>query len=149
MLLRRKAALAAAEANLLAAQAQRDAAQLAVDRTVLAVPFDGTIATINNDVGETVGGGVPLMLVSDNSEWMVETTDLTELQIVDVEVGKTATIRFDALPESSIESEVIRISPQSSLNRGDVTYRVVLSIPNGLDALPVRSGMTAFVEIDK
>ena len=142
-----EAALAQAETAVWQAQAAVDAAQDALDRMSLTAPFAGTIATLDLELGEVAAPGAPVGIIADFSAWLVETTDLTELDIVAVKVGLPVEVQVDALPNDTVAGVVEDISAVSSLTRGDVTYAVTIRLEDATD-LPLRWGMTTFVDVD-
>jgi HlyD family secretion protein len=142
-----EAVVTQAEAGVLQAQAAVDAASAALDKLVLKAPFAGVIADLGVEVGETVAPGVPVLTLADLSIWSVETTDLTERDVVAIAVGQQAQIRVDALPEQTITGTVSRIADVAALTRGDVTYAVTIQL-DAAATLPLRWGMTAFVDIE-
>ena len=142
-----EAAVAQAETAVLQAGAARDAAQDALDRMTLTAPFAGTIATLDLELGEVVAPGVPVGTIADFSGWLVETTDLTELDIVAVKVGLPVNVQVDALPDEVLAGTVEDIAAISSLTRGDVTYAVTIRLED-VSELPLRWGMTTFVDVD-
>jgi len=136
--------VALAQARLENAQAQLDAAEAALDDLELRAPFDGTIADLNIHSGEWVSPGQPVLLLADLSHLRVETTDLNEIDVAQIQIGDRATVTFDALPEVVVEGTVTRIALKDSEGSG-VNYPVVIE----LDETPagLRWGMTAFVDI--
>jgi multidrug resistance efflux pump len=142
-----EAAVAQAETAVAQAQASVDAAQDVLDRMTLTAPFAGTIASLNLELGEVAAPGVPVGIIADFAGWQVETTDLTELDIVAVKVGLPVDVQVDALPDEVVEGTVEDISAVSSLTRGDVTYAVTIRLDDVSD-LPLRWGMTTFVDVD-
>jgi multidrug efflux pump subunit AcrA (membrane-fusion protein) len=131
-----------AEAQLAAAEAAL--AELEVDLTLQA-PFAGTVAELYIHSSEWVTPGQPLMLLADLGRLHIETTDLNEIDVAQVQVGDTATITFDALPELSLQGTVTHIAPKAATGAG-VNYTVELELPDIPDEL--RWGMTAFVDIE-
>lgn len=75
------------------------------------------------------------------------TIDLTELDVVCVQVGQPAVVTVDALPGVRLEGRVRRISLEAVDYRGDVTYPVVVELVEGSHP-GLRWGMTALVEIE-
>jgi len=118
--------IAAAEANVAAATAALQNALVALSETELKAPFAGTVAALRLEEGEQITAGTPIVQLADLSTYQIETEDLTELQIVDVQVGEEATITFDAIPDLEITGTVERIRPLGEDNRGDIVYTVVL-----------------------
>ena len=83
------------------------------------------------------------------SGWRVNTTNLTELQVVGVRVGNSVQVEVDALPGRVFPGEVERVADASQVVRGDVTYvATVRLLPDGVpaaDLAALRPGMTAVV----
>jgi HlyD family secretion protein len=84
--------------------------------------------------------------LADLSEWQIETDDLTELSIVDVEVGAPAIVTFDAIPDLELPGTVVRIGSIGENKMGDITYTVIVEPDEHDDRL--RWGMTAMVTIE-
>jgi hypothetical protein len=77
----------------------------------------------------------------------VETDDLSEVDVVNVQPGANANITVDALPGVTLKGQVTSIVPRSITKRGDVTYTVKVAISNPDPKL--KWGMTSFVDIVK
>ena len=134
-----------AEARLTNAEAQLEAAESALENLVLKAPFDGTIGDLYVHTGEWVTLGQPVLLMADLNHLQVETTDLNEIDVARIQIGDTAIVTFDALPDVKVTGLVARIAPKDAEGSG-VNYPVLLEleeIPEG-----VRWGMTAFVDIE-
>jgi multidrug resistance efflux pump len=116
--------LAVLQADLKAAQAQVDAAQAALDRLDVVAPYAGVVARIDISAGETASAGQPVIVFADLSQWFVETTDLTEIEIVNIKVGQAVTIVPDALPGLTLKGTVERIGLTYSEKAGDIVYPV-------------------------
>jgi multidrug resistance efflux pump len=142
-----EAGVAQAEAGVAQAQAAVDVAQDTLDRRVISAPFAGTVANVDANLGEVVNAGVPVAIVADFSAWRVETTDLTELDVVTLAVGFPVEITVDALPGETLPGRVTDIARVSTLTRGDVTYTVAIALEDAA-ALPLRWGMTVFVNVN-
>lgn len=137
--------LALVETRLENAEKQVEAARIALEDLELKAPFSGTISKVYIRQNEWINPGQPAILLADLSKLQVETTDLSEIDVAQVEAGNPATITFDALPDILAEGVVTKIAPKSSEGSG-VNYTVTLEfneIPTGL-----RWGMTAFVDIE-
>jgi HlyD family secretion protein len=137
-------ALALAQARLENAQKQLDAATQALADLTLAAPFDGTVTKVYVRAKEWVSPGQPVALLADLGRLRVETTDLSEIDVVQVEVGDTVTVTFDALPEVTVQGVVDFISPKAAEGSG-VNYTVIVELKEIPEKL--RWGMTAFVDI--
>jgi HlyD family secretion protein len=135
-----------AEASVRQAEAALEAAQVALAETELKAPFAGTVADVTLEVGETVLPGAPVIIVADFSPWRVETDDLSELNVVHVQLGQEVEVRVDALPDQVFHGRVTEVPLVSELKQGDVTYAVVIELDDVGDA-PLRWGMKVFVDI--
>ncbi len=135
--------LALAQARLKSAQTNLDAARASLTNLELSAPFAGTVNDIQVAAGEFVSTGVAVARLSDPSAWLVETTDLIELNVARVWVGMPATVRFDALPDIELFARVVEIKAFGENRQGDIVYPVLLRIEQ-LDAR-MRWNMTASV----
>ncbi len=106
------------------AMAQVAAAEDALDNYQITAPFDGVVADVAVEVGEQVGVESRVVSVIDTSAWLIETTDITELEVVSVAVGQQVTFTADALNDVSMEGVVTEISQSSFVQSGDVIYTV-------------------------
>ena len=125
------------------AQAQVAAAESALSNYVITAPFDGIVADVAVSIGEQVGAESRAVSVVDTSSWIVETSDITELEVVDIEVGQAVTLTADALPDIEMNGVVTSISQSSYTQSGDVLYTVYIAVDN-VDAR-VQWGMTVEV----
>ncbi|MEM7534009.1 MAG: HlyD family efflux transporter periplasmic adaptor subunit [Chloroflexota bacterium] len=120
--------LAAAEADVAIATASYQQQLVALSRTELIAPFSGTIASIDISLGEQANAGNPVVRLADFSTLEIETEDLTELQVVDIQVGATADVTFDAIDDLTISGTVLRIRPYGQESLGDIVYRAVVEL---------------------
>ncbi len=142
-----ESAVTQAEAGVAQAEAAVAAAKEALALMTLTAPFDGVVASISVEVGEIASTGLPVVQFGNFDAWQVETTDLTELDVVELEVGSQVEVRVDAIPGEVLEGTITDISQISTLTRGDVTYTVTIELAPNPD-LPLRWGMTVFVDVD-
>jgi HlyD family secretion protein len=142
-----EASIEGAEAGIEGAEAGVGSAQVELDKTELAAPYDGLISNLEINEGEVVQAGASVISLGDTSIWQIETDDLTEIDIVDVQLGAKVQISVDALPGETMEGKVVRITPKSETKAGDVTYTVLIDITRG-DTSRLRWGMTTFVDIE-
>ena len=119
--------ISAAEADVAAAQAGLDQAKAALAETEVRAPFAGAIAGLSVRLGEQVAPAAPVAQLADISAWQVETTDLTELHVANVKVGDKVGLTFDALPNASMNGQVVRISDLGVNNKGDIAYKVTVA----------------------
>jgi HlyD family secretion protein len=138
-------ALELAQARFDNAKASLNAAEQALADTELHAAFGGTISEVFIRSYEFVAPGQPIMLLADLSELVIETTDLNEIDVAQIEVGYPASITFDALPDIVLEGTLTYIAPKSSQGTG-VNYLVEVQLEGDFPE-SVRWGMTAFVDI--
>lgn len=130
-----------------AANAAIKAAEAALNNLELKATIDGTIVEFSLIPGQRISPGALVARIADFSQWYVETDNLTELDVVDVEIGETAIVSADALPEVEMSATVERIGDISEEKRGDITYTVRLLVDNVEPRL--RWGMTVVVRFDQ
>lgn len=135
--------LALAQSNIDRANAQLKAAQSSLAQTKISAPFAGVVYEIYPAVDEFSAPGQTVVIIADDSAWAVETSDLTELSVIDVSKGQEVKVSFDALPGKIFTGTVDEISRIAGQHLGDVTYTVRILLPE-VD-LSLRWGMTASV----
>jgi len=125
--------LAAAEAGLIAA---RDL----LESYTLTAPFAGTITDIYLEEGQFIGPETRAAQLADLSEFMIETSDLTELEVVKINLDQKVDIVPDALPDTLLSGNVERIGESFKSQTGDIIYTVTISLNDDNENL--RWGMT-------
>ncbi|MRS03117.1 HlyD family efflux transporter periplasmic adaptor subunit [bacterium] len=135
--------LAIAQARLDNANAQVAAAQYAVDNYEIKAPFTGVVADVNIAVGQQVSPSAWAIAVIDPSNWYVDTSDLTEYDIVNVTLGDTVAITVDAIPELEFVGTVNEISTAPKTSAGDILYTVHILVQEPDPR--IKWGMTAEV----
>lgn len=129
-----------ATARLQNAESQLAAMQHNLDLYDLKAPFDGLIIDVNITPGEWVGPEKWAVLIADFSAWYVDTSDLSELDVINIGIGDPVSITPDALPDVILEGIVEEISQAPENKGGDVLYKVHIKL---LDYDPaLRWGMT-------
>ncbi len=128
------------EENLTAAKAN-------LENLDLMATIDGTVVDLDLVVGQQVTPGQPVMRIADLSQLYVETDDLTEIEVVDVEVGQKVTVVADALPDVEMTGTVESINQVFEEKRGDITYTVRIALDDPDPRL--RWGMTVVVTFEK
>lgn len=138
--------LAILEARLNNAKAQVASAENNLANYELKAPFDGEVMDINVSVNETVGPETWAVIVADTGQWYVDTSDLTELEVVDVAEGQRVRILADALPDVEMSGVVEEISKSFKSQGGDILYTVRIKVD---DVDPrMRWGMTVEVTFE-
>jgi HlyD family secretion protein len=134
------------EARVLQAEVALRQAERNLEKASLLAPMDGTIVEVNLEEGERINTNELAVHMADFSEWKIETTDLTELGVVRIEVGDPVQITFDALPDVDLEGTVSAIQEIGKNRQGDIVYKVTVT-PNEWHPR-LRWGMTATVSFE-
>jgi multidrug resistance efflux pump len=124
-------------------EARLEAAEAGVAAFSVIAPFDGVVADLNAKLGGSIQAGEPAVTVADFSQWLVQTTDLTEIDVVALEEGQPVAVSLDAIPEAQLAGEILSIGQTFTENQGDIVYEVTILLT---DTHPnMRWGMTAAV----
>ena len=126
------------------AQAVLESAQANLAQTILIAPHAGTVTSIDVKPGELVQVDQSILTLAKLDALQIETTDLSERDIVRVKTGQSVDIYIEAL-DVTVTGRVLRISPMAETVGGDVVYPVTIQLnkqPAGL-----LWGMTAEVRI--
>jgi multidrug resistance efflux pump len=121
-------------------EARLKAAKAVVAALEVTAPFDGVVAKMNAKVGSSINAGQVAVTVADFSEWLVKTTDLTEIDVVNVNEGQPVEIILDALSDITLKGSVLSIGQSFSENQGDIVYEVTILLTDQNPAM--RWGMT-------
>jgi len=135
------------EARVSSAKANVASAQEAVDALNLRAAMSGVVSDLNLTVGQQVSPGEVVLAVADFSEWIIETDNLTEFEVVEITEGQEVDVTLDALPDVHLKGEVVEINERFEEKRGDITYTVTILLKE-TDPL-MRWGMTAAVNFSE
>jgi HlyD family secretion protein len=141
--------------DIILARAQVNQAEVALQnarnnlsKTELTAPFAGMVAELPVKEGEVVDAqSPPVLTLADFGTWTVETDDLTEIDVVRVEVGQEALVTMDALPGREFRGRVTKIAPRSETKRDDQTYTVTVELEQDAMEAGLRWGMTCLVKV--
>ena len=139
--------IATAESRVAAAEGSLLAAESALSDLDLAATIDGVVVELNLTPGEQVSPGRPVITLADFSQWYVETDNLTEIEVVDINLDQIVEIVPDALPEINLSGSVESISDTFEEKRGDITYTTRILVKD-LDPR-LRWGMTVVVSFEE
>jgi multidrug resistance efflux pump len=134
----------AAQARLVSASAAAGSAQAALDALELKASATGTVVDADLQPGQRVTAGQPVLTLADFSSWVVQTDNLTEVDVVALKVGQQVQVILDALPGKPLTGEITHINARFEEKRGDITYTVTIKL-NQTDP-SMRWGMTAAVQ---
>jgi multidrug resistance efflux pump len=133
------------EAGVKSALVGRDLAAEQLSAASLVAPFAGRVMALDIAAGEYAMPSTPVLRLADTSTWRIETKDLTELNIAQLQEGMPATVTFDAIPGLELSGHVSQIKPYGDTRQGDIVYTVTIT-PDQQDER-LRWNMTAKVSL--
>ncbi len=149
-------------ANFLSAQAQVDKARRDLTRTTVLAPIPGIVTNVDAlQVGEYLPAAQAAFSLVSSADIWVEANP-KESDLANLKVGDSATITIDAYPGRTWHATVTSLAPATGAefsvlpaqnatgNWVKVVQRVPirLSVDTPAGAPPLRTGMSAYVEID-
>ncbi len=127
-------------------QARLDAAKAGVAAFSVVAPFDGVVAKMNAKAGSSIKAGEIAVTIADFSNWVVKTTDVTEIDVVNLKEGQQVAVTLDALPNVELKGTILSIGQTYSQNQGDIVYEVAVLLTDTNPAM--RWGMTSAVKFE-
>jgi multidrug resistance efflux pump/predicted small secreted protein len=122
-------------------------ARAALANAELRAPIAGTITNLDLKVGEFVPAGQPVVTIADLSSWVVQTTDLTEIDVINLSEAQPVEVTLDAMPDITLGGIVLSIGESYFEKEGDIVYEVTILLNDENPAM--RWGMTAEVKFVK
>jgi HlyD family secretion protein len=119
--------------------------QAQIDEARLISPVDGTVLSIDLDVGELVGAYQPVAVVADPGSLRVR-ADIDEMDVGRVSVGQPVTITLDAYPGVPMPGRIEALAPGATLKQGSTVFQATISFTPPEGVVP-REGMAANVDI--
>jgi multidrug resistance efflux pump len=119
--------------------------ELQLQGTELRAPFDGAISAVYLRPGEWSAPGVPTVEIIDTTRWYVETRNVSELTIGQLQVGQEAQVQILAFRDETLRGHVDTISPVAVVQQGDTTYTLTIELES--TDLNLRPGMNVQVRL--
>ncbi len=124
-----------------------------LSKTTIYAPMAGTISQLNKEVGEIALGSQfqeDVILVISNLSGMEALVDVDENDIVSLQLGDSATIEVDALPDMVFKGKVTEMANTAKISATGTTdqkteFEVIIAIDEAGSKL--RPGMTASADI--
>ncbi len=115
-----------AKAKLEQASISLQQAQKAVEDSTIKSPFDGIVATVNADVGDSANSGTAVEV----ADFIVPQfqVNVDEADLGNVKVGADATVQLQTYPNVAIPAKVERVDSTGTTSGNIVTFKVYLSI---------------------
>lgn len=124
------AVVQSAKANILAAEASYEEAKVAVEYTLIRAPFDGVILKKHADLGDvvapfssTIQSKGAVVSMADMNTLQVE-ADVSESNLMQVQVGQPCEIQLDALPGERFRGRVHMIVPTVDRTKATILVKV-------------------------
>ena len=136
-----QAEVAEADSHVAAARARLALARVAFRGKEVVAPFSGTVVSVDVDILDEVTKDTVIARIGDLSGWIVETEDLGELSVVNLQEGDTVGVTFDALAGVELSGTVIEIGGFGEERRGGIAYDTTIRL-EGSDSR-LRWNMTA------
>ena len=127
-------------------EARLNAAKAGLAAFSVIAPFDGVVAELNAKAGSSINAGEVAVTVADFSTWLIETTDLTEIDVVTLSEGQPVAVTLDAIPDATLNGMIESISQTYEEKQGDIVYAVTVALDDSHPRL--RWGMTAVVKFE-
>jgi multidrug resistance efflux pump len=124
-------------------EAQLEAAEAKLAALEVVAPFDGVVTNLNAKAGSSINAGTIAVTIADFSQWLVTTTDLTEIDVVELTENDPVVVTLDALPGVELQGTILSIGQTFEENQGDVVYEVMIRLNEAHPAM--RWGMTSSV----
>lgn len=116
-------------ANLEKAESALDLANAMLADNTIKAPFDGTIASVNAEIGENITPLKPIIRII-NTKGMVVKITVPENEIAKVQVGDIAEIVIPALGDKCLNGKVIEKSMSASLLTHSYPVKVLIEHPD-------------------
>ena len=136
------ATVALRRAEIATAREELAAAISATEGTQIIAPFDGVIANIPVEEGQTANPNTAAIVIADPSIVEVSGT-VDEVDVLFLQVGDPASIELEALGDEALIGDISDIAAFGESNQGVVTYPVTIQteqpddtqLPEGLSAV--------------
>jgi multidrug efflux pump subunit AcrA (membrane-fusion protein) len=138
------------------AQISVDEAKKGLEDAQLSAPFDGTVAAVNINVGDTAGSGssssstsTSAAIVLNTPNALVLNVSVGESDLPNVKAGQSGTATFDAITGTIFPIVIDSVGTNATTTQGVVTYQAKAHIVNGQTAASTQPspGMNASVTI--
>lgn len=138
--------IAAAYASVLSQQATLDKAKNDLDNATLKAPSAGTVASVSNQVGETVGTVAAGFVVLALTSQLTLHGTIGEADVAKLRLGQVATVTVDAIGSTSrLTGRITSLDPVATIQQGVPVYGVDVTID--LPDPTMRPGMTGTANV--
>ncbi len=136
------ATVALRRAEVASAREELDTAHAATEGTQIIAPFDGIVADLQVEEGQSVNKDAIAVVMADPSVVEISGT-VDEVDVLFLQVGDPASIELEALGDEALEGRISDIAAFGESEQGVVTYPVTIQteqqsgtqLPEGLSAV--------------
>lgn len=139
--------LATLRAQINSAKINLDKVKYQIEQATLTAPIDGEIVELDGQVGDRIikDNNETFCTILNKDTFFVKVS-IEESEINQITKGQKVIVTFDAIPDTEVEGEVSFISLTSTTDSsGIVTYPVKILLKDWSD-VPIKEGMTAYVD---
>ncbi len=140
--------LAVLTARVESLQAKQLAISEQLDNLQITAPFSGQVMEINISEGEFASPGIPMVVIANTDTWIIETSDLTELEVVNLREGQPVSIEVEAFPGEMLTGTIDSISGFPTTNQGDVLYTARITL-DSQDLPNLKWGMSVTITFEE
>ena len=140
--------LAVLTAQVESLQAKQLAISEQLDNLQITAPFSGQVMEINISEGEFASPGTPMVVIANTDTWIIETSDLTELEVVNLREGQPVSIEVEAFPGEMLTGTIDSISSFPTTNQGDVLYTARITL-DSQDLPNLKWGMSVTITFEE
>lgn len=146
-----------ANADVQAAQITLDQAKKQLDYTTVVAPIDGTVSSLDVQIGtivasgiNNVSGGTTIMTIADLSRVFVEAT-VDEADIGTVQIGQAARVTVDSYAGRTFTGEVVRVAVKGVSESNVTTFEVKVEVTDSQKAVlkPLMSANVVIVQAQR
>ncbi len=132
--------------ELVVAQKKNDLANAYTELSnyIVTAPFDGTIASVTAEVGDSISPSTSLGTIITNKK--IAEISLNEADISKVSVGQKGVLTFDAIEGMTASGTIAEIDTLGTTSQGVVTYKVKIAFSD-IDKR-IKPGMTVSADIE-
>ncbi len=123
---------------------QLQLAEKQLEAQTIKAPFDGTITSLKQSLGDMVSAGSLAAQIDDLSELFVD-VPISEVDIPLIQVGQKAELVFDAYFDQTFNGTVVEVATIGVNTAGIVNYNVTIQLGSNREG--IRPGMTVGVNI--
>lgn len=116
-------------ANLEKARSALDLANAMLEDNIITAPFDGTVASINAEIGENIAPLRPVIRLI-NTKGMAVKISVPENEIAKVQTGDSAEVVIPALSDKRLNGKVIEKSMTASLLTHSYPVKILIEQPD-------------------